>query len=1365
MKLVINSTDLSTISTAVYFPKGQDSKFLPSWSYTAEIPVDYDKGESVEMQTDLGNPYELEQIEGIDSEISFTSTWRGLEYGIEVSNTGREIVYLRDPRIVGRDLKCGGRIETNTVSDLYAFIESESLNPPTPIISLENFIESPIELIETWDDDVYYSEGTLVYHNGAIWKKIGNEDNDSEPAEGSNNWEVYIKENYRYDYSGSSFKIERIEKEGGSYFYWLPLDMGSFVFPSYLYYKTEENEYYIYSSFSESRLVFDVYDYLYAKFKNQNKYYGIDNDRYYAYLNSLIFTRIYLDWTDTDDQSGNYKSNEIKYHGSQENLVNIPGSTVLDNFAEYDFSFLVSKYPFNRDLKIQRLDERSYKVISGGETNWREDDECACYNSESLSALENVLFPTDSKSENEDTSFIEFRNSFFGSTQIGDKTLYLLNVPGDIRKVELYDSVIVDDRVEDYDYRVLYDQDLEKKPSLSIYFGPEFEWEQTEAGNYIENTKPEENVEEVSQKVYVKSLDEIDSECSKVVWIILTENNIGETINISYGLVVRDKVMPFRNKNEYTLRNDEYYGTKDSMGVVSEKGKILLDDRSNTILSTEKIDTHPILTKKLRKFGLSYYQADQTYQPGDKVRYKGKTWKTAELIPAYSQDIDWESLDLGGVSPSFDDIEVVRKGWRTLEYDELVYLLQQREASTVEGVDNARFFNCTVNDVKGVMILPDVFEEPAGFIIEPPLINNPGERAELFSLDESQFSIFENLGCIFLPAAGWKRYGQRVMDVGDSACYWTTTNNNQGSSFVFCLFSSFQNHIGEKSSGFCVRPVSDNNEDGLFSIGQGRKCLIAKGNLQYHCLNSTWRFAPTQYSYIGEDNVNASPSYNGWIDLFGYGTSGWDSECLSYQPYSNNSDPTTYINQNLLDEYENADWGVYATKLGYLPSEIDESYYYETEDGNAYTYKDGTWYSYYQIDSEPREDSEYWEEVYPIYSPFCIYNLGERVLYNSQVWESLCKDNIGNQPDYSKQWIPVSSADNFHTTRISILANPSNSGSIIPGGNNVVIGRNVRSIAFNIRPYLGWALDTENPCSSEYGNPLSEGFYDIYDDNVVVVRSGAWEELERSRKLIFNFIGRNLLMKILVMFSDSLRPEAYTGRIEKYGETIYISGSYNSDNYSILPADSEGNISSSVIPALRDNTLKMKIQDLYGDSLEKCRLSKVGYTRKNEYGETVTGFLDIEDGIAQDNVNFSEVTYTFYIEKVALRINCVIGLEEFELEDNMIEYSFGDTGYFRFYPREEMENQNIKVYMYPSVEDANIEDPHLAYDSIVMPSNLGEETESKNTMEQTENGYYSTCIARKLNHHYSFGDQVYYELEFTDIQKEIIIDIEYETQQ
>ena len=113
---------------------------------------------------------------------------------------------------------------------------------------------------------------------------------------------------------------------------------------------------------------------------------------------------------------------------------------------------------------------------------------------------------------------------------------------------------------------------------------------------------------------------------------------------------------------------------------------------------------------------------------------------------------------------------------------------------------------------------------------------------------------------------------------------------------------------------------------GLFRIGENL-IFFSQGNLQYQGSTNSWRFATHQYNYIGNAAGNTVPSASQteWMDLFGWGTSGWDNgKRVAYQPYSTSenysdygvTDPKTAY-ETLTGEYANGDWGVYnSAQLG-----------------------------------------------------------------------------------------------------------------------------------------------------------------------------------------------------------------------------------------------------------------------------------------------------------------------------------------------------------------------------------------------------------------------------------------------------------------
>ena len=73
-------------------------------------------------------------------------------------------------------------------------------------------------------------------------------------------------------------------------------------------------------------------------------------------------------------------------------------------------------------------------------------------------------------------------------------------------------------------------------------------------------------------------------------------------------------------------------------------------------------------------------------------------------------------------------------------------------------------------------------------------------------------------------------------------------------------------------SGSMIMPVQEAKI--CFSVSENKQVIFSPGNLQYHPKNDEWRFAENQYDRIGEDNKNISTDYDGWIDLFGWSSTG-----------------------------------------------------------------------------------------------------------------------------------------------------------------------------------------------------------------------------------------------------------------------------------------------------------------------------------------------------------------------------------------------------------------------------------------------------------------------------------------------------------
>ena len=95
--------------------------------------------------------------------------------------------------------------------------------------------------------------------------------------------------------------------------------------------------------------------------------------------------------------------------------------------------------------------------------------------------------------------------------------------------------------------------------------------------------------------------------------------------------------------------------------------------------------------------------------------------------------------------------------------------------------------------------------------------------------------------------------------------------------------------------------------NGVFSVSSSKKVQFSQGNLQYQASTNTWRFAEHQWDVIGDANKNISSSYSGWIDLFGWGTSGYNGK----NPWMTSTTNTDYGNGERDIAGTNYDWGVY----------------------------------------------------------------------------------------------------------------------------------------------------------------------------------------------------------------------------------------------------------------------------------------------------------------------------------------------------------------------------------------------------------------------------------------------------------------------
>ena len=187
---------------------------------------------------------------------------------------------------------------------------------------------------------------------------------------------------------------------------------------------------------------------------------------------------------------------------------------------------------------------------------------------------------------------------------------------------------------------------------------------------------------------------------------------------------------------------------------------------------------------------------------------------------------------------------------------------------------------------------------------------------------------------LFLPAAGHYNgntgVAQDIEGVGSEGLYWSSLLDTDYP-ITSWMFSFVSNEVGMgtsfRYSGQSIRPVRKTETptppgdvpegaiNGLFTINEnGDQVYFSQGNLQYQASTNTWRFAENQWDYVGEANSNIAETNSNWIDLFGWGTSGYNHGAVCFQPWSistNNPDYYAYGDwtNDLCGQTGKADWG------------------------------------------------------------------------------------------------------------------------------------------------------------------------------------------------------------------------------------------------------------------------------------------------------------------------------------------------------------------------------------------------------------------------------------------------------------------------
>ncbi len=147
--------------------------------------------------------------------------------------------------------------------------------------------------------------------------------------------------------------------------------------------------------------------------------------------------------------------------------------------------------------------------------------------------------------------------------------------------------------------------------------------------------------------------------------------------------------------------------------------------------------------------------------------------------------------------------------WRTLTKDEWLYLFGM-ESINIDKSGHARYrkyFRATVNEVIGIVVLPDDISGISDIPEESSRGTASTFEGKTYTTDA--WATLESAGCVFLPAAGYRR--TKVYYVGSNGYYWSSTASGTYYAYYVYFDSGAVSpaRSNDRDFGFSVRLVRD----------------------------------------------------------------------------------------------------------------------------------------------------------------------------------------------------------------------------------------------------------------------------------------------------------------------------------------------------------------------------------------------------------------------------------------------------------------------------------------------------------------------------------------------------------------------------
>ena len=325
---------------------------------------------------------------------------------------------------------------------------------------------------------------------------------------------------------------------------------------------------------------------------------------YYTWKGNLLFPP---KW---DVTSGYFVPEDLVPQAEIIQYKSSSSSIDLKDFKEYNYKLFPDKGKYS-DYNIMDLYGDKTREIIGNDPG-------------DIEKISKYAISTIYVDKTEDTDTIGYFKSKILS---GGRVVYQFHAPENCYKIELYDSILSLSQGEgnSKNGHSILDADFEnkcavnfiKRPIISIYLGPtDDNILNPDKFYYGNNSKPEEMKVLTTAQEYRGLIEEIT--CAKIVTLVSSLGNVENfSVDIPQSCFYESKDS-LRNLNTIALRNDEWYGSVNSINQVSVRDGNLYDLTTGTLLGNQKITNTPLLDLKrdLARIKTQYSQ-DHTYSKGD----------------------------------------------------------------------------------------------------------------------------------------------------------------------------------------------------------------------------------------------------------------------------------------------------------------------------------------------------------------------------------------------------------------------------------------------------------------------------------------------------------------------------------------------------------------------------------------------------------------------------------------------------------------------------------------------------------------------------------------------------------------------------